>query len=50
MRLLKLVFAGASLLAGLAACGTTGGVPPDHMNPQAPQPGLPFPYSSPWCQ
>lgn len=38
-----------SLLLALAACGATGGVAPDMMNPQAPQAGPPFPYNSPWC-
>ena len=39
----------AALLLALAACGTPSLVPADHLNPQAPQAGLPFPYNSPWC-
>ena len=42
-------FLAAALLLALAACGTPGGVPADHLNPQAPQAGAPFPYNSPWC-
>ncbi|MFN2645199.1 MAG: hypothetical protein ABR570_09430 [Burkholderiales bacterium] len=38
-----------ALLLALSACGTTGGVPADFLNPQAPQAGPPFPYNSPWC-
>ena len=48
MRLSRFL-ATALLLTTLAACGSTGGVPADHMNPLAPQAGAPFPYNSPWC-
>jgi hypothetical protein len=51
MHLTRLLAATALLLAA-AACGTAGSgssVPPDFLNPQAPQAGAPFPYNSPWC-